>query len=166
MTSNRILRHALDSILLGGLAATLVLTMMLSISQGLRITRMSLPFMLGTFITGDLDRVKAYGFGMHLFNGWIFSLVYGLLFEAWNGATWWLGAGVGLMHGLFILTVLMPLLPSLHPRMASEYQQPEPTSLLEPPGFMALHYGPRTPLVMLVAHLVYGLILGALYELQ
>lgn len=69
------------------------------------------------------------------------------------------------MHGLFILTVLMPRLPSLHPCMTSEYQQPEPTALLEPPGFMALHYGPRTPLVMLAVHLVYGLILGAFYEL-
>jgi hypothetical protein len=70
------------------------------------------------------------------------------------------------MHGLFILTVMMPLLPSLHPRMASEYQQPEPTALLEPPGFMALNYGLRTPLVILVAHLIYGLNLGVCYELE
>jgi hypothetical protein len=140
--------------------------MILSASQGLRITRVSLPFILGTLITGDLDRVQRYGFGIHVLSRWLFSLGYGLLFEVWNRATWWLGAGLGLLHGLFILAVLMPLLPSLHPHMASEYQQPKPTALLEPPGFMALHYGPRTPLVMLAAHLVYGLILGAFYELH
>lgn len=28
-------------------------------------------------------------------------------------------------------------------------------ALLEPPGFMMLNYGPRTPLVTLAAHIVY-----------
>lgn len=70
------------------------------------------------------------------------------------------------MHGLFVLTVIMSLLPNLHPRMAGEYQQPEPTALLEPPGFMALNYGFRTPFIILAAHLVYGLVLGAFYEMS
>ena len=49
--------------------------------------------------------------------------------------------------------------------MASELRGPEPTKALEPPGFLALNYGRRTPLVTLVAHAVYGLILGAFYHL-
>ncbi len=151
--------------MLWGFVATLVLTTILSGSQGLRLTRMSIPLMLGTLVTGNLDRVKRYGFGIHFVNGWLFSVLYGLVFEALGRATWWIGASLGLLHGLFILTVLMPLMPSFHPRMASEYQQPEPTRLLEPPGFMALNYGRRTPLVTLAAHLVYGVTLGAFYEL-
>jgi hypothetical protein len=59
----------------------------------------------------------------------------------------------------------MPLLPGLHPRMASEHRGPEPTRLLEPPGFLALHYGRRTPVVAVLAHVLYGIILGAFYRI-
>jgi hypothetical protein len=50
--------------------------------------------------------------------------------------------------------------------MASEQRGPEPTRQLEPPGFLALNYGRRTPLSVILAHLVYGTILGAFYRLQ
>jgi hypothetical protein len=68
-------------------------------------------------------------------------------------------------HALFVLVILMPLLPGLHPRMASELRGPQPTRELEPPGFMALHYGRWTPVVILFAHIVYGVIVGAFYQL-
>lgn len=155
----------LGSMLLWGFAATVVLTTILSAGQGLRLTRVSLPFMLGTMATADLDRAKAYGFAFHFGAGWFFSLIYGLLFESMQQTGGLLGAGLGFLHGLFVLVVLMPLFPSVHPRMAGEHQQPVPTALLEPPGWMALNYGLRTPLVTLVAHLAYGAILGAFYRL-
>jgi hypothetical protein len=82
-----------------------------------------------------------------------------------DGATWWLGAGIGLTQALFVLSAGMWFLPSLHPRMASEQQGPTPTRGLEPPGFLARHYGRRSPLVVLGAHLAYGAILGAFYQL-
>ena len=50
------------------------------------------------------------------------------------------------------------LLPGLHPRMASEQRGPEARNLLEPPGFLALHYGVQTPLTILLSHMVFGLI--------
>lgn len=153
----------LASVALWGFVATLVLTTIQSGGQGLRLTRMSLPLMLGTMVSGNLDRVKIYGFLIHFANGWAFSLVYALIFEALGRVSWLIGGIAGLVHGLFILAVLIPVMPSIHPRMASEYQHPDPTSLLEPPGFLALHYGRRTPLLMIAAHLVYGIILGALY---
>jgi hypothetical protein len=34
--------------------------------------------------------------------------------------------------------------------------------VLEPPGLLALNYGAGTPVVTLVAHLVYGAVLGLL----
>lgn len=155
----------LGSILLWGFAAAIVLTTILSAGQGLRLTRINLPLMLGTLVTANLDRAKAYGFVFYFGSGWLFSLIYGLFFEALGQTGWLLGAGFGLVHGLFVLVVLMPLLPSVHPRMAGEHQQPMPTALLEPPGFMALNYGARTPLITLVAYLAYGTILGAFYSL-
>lgn len=153
------------SVLLWGFVGTVVLTGITSASQGFGLTRMSLPYMLGTMFTPDRDRAKLVGIAVHLLNGWWLALIYAAAFVSWRQATWWLGALVGLVHGLFVLLVVMPLLPGLHPRMASEQRGPEPTRQLEPPGFLALNYGRRTPLSVLVAHLIYGVILGAFYQL-
>jgi uncharacterized membrane protein YagU involved in acid resistance len=152
--------------LLWGFVGTVFLTGIMSASQGLGLTRMNLPFMLGTMFTSNRDRAKLVGFGVHLLNGWVLAFVYAAAFQSWRLAAWWLGLGIGLAHGLFVLLAIMPLLPGLHPRMASERRGPEPTRQLEPPGFLALNYGRRTPLSVIVAHLVYGTILGAFYRLQ
>ncbi|HEY9514243.1 MAG TPA: hypothetical protein VIQ74_01085 [Gemmatimonadaceae bacterium] len=153
------------SVLLWGFVATVVLTTMLSAGQGLGLSRMSIPFIVGTMFTPDRSRAGMIGFLVHFVNGWIFALLYALAFESWHRATWWLGAGIGLVHGLAVLVALMPVLPGFHPRMASEQRGPEPTRELEPPGFMALNYGRQTPLITILAHLVYGGILGAFYQL-
>ena len=50
-------------------------------------------------------------------------------------------------------------------RMASEQQGPTATRLLEPPGFMAMHYGMRTPIAVLLSHAVFGAMLGAFYRM-
>src|SRR3712207_7370170 len=71
--------------------------------------------------------------------------VYAAAFESWRRASWWLGAAIGLVHALYVLVVAMPALPAMHPRMANEQQGPTPTKQLEPPGFMDMKYGRRTP---------------------
>lgn len=124
---------------LWGFVATVVLTGVMAGSQRLGLTRMNIPFMLGTMTTPNRDRAKVIGFALHMMNGWIFASVYAAAFQSWRRATWWLGAGIGLVHALFVLVAAMPLMPSMHPRMASEDQGPTPTRQLEPPGFLALH---------------------------
>ena len=151
-------------IMLWGFVATLILTTLMSGSQRLGLTRMNVPFILGTMFTPNRDRAKLVGFGVHLVNGWLFALLYAAAFQSWRRATWWLGAAIGLVHALFVLVAAMPILPGLHPRMASEQRGPTPTRQLEPPGFLALHYGHRTPFSVILAHLVYGGILGAFYR--
>lgn len=149
---------------LWGFVGTVVLTSVMAGSQGLGLTRMSIPFMLGTMFTSDRDRAKLVGFGVHLVNGWWLALIYAAAFHSWRRASWWRGALIGLVHAAFVLGVVMPLLPSLHPRMASEQQGPTPTKALEPPGFLALNYGRRTPVSVVFAHLIYGALLGAFYR--
>lgn len=151
--------------LLWGFVGTLVLTSIMSGSQGLRLTRMNLPYMLGTMFTPNRDRAKLVGFLVHVGNGWAFSLLYVAAFHALELATWWLGAVVGLVHATFVLTAGMQILPGLHPRMASEQHGPTVVRQLEPPGFLALNYGVRTPLSVALAHLAFGLLLGAGYAL-
>ncbi len=154
------------SVALWGFVATVVLTSMMSAAQGMGLSRISMTLMVGAMFTRDRERANVIGFLVHLANGWIFAVLYAAVFESWCRATWWLGGGIGLVHGLAVLTVLMPLLPGFHRGMASEERGPEPTRLLEPPGFMALNYGQRTPLVTLTAHAVYGVVLGAFYHLS
>lgn len=149
--------------LLWGFVGTVVLTTALAAAHGLRLTRMSIPFLLGTMVTGDRDRAKVWGFAMHFVNGWLFALVYVAAFEAWGVAGPARGALIGLVHAAFVLCASMPILPALHPRMATEAHGPSAARMLEPPGFCALHYGLSTPIAVGVAHLVYGAVLGAFY---
>jgi hypothetical protein len=149
-----------------GFAATIVLTTVSSAAQGLGLTRMNLPYMLGTIFTPDRDKAKLYGFGAHMAIGWAFSLIYVLLFQELGAAGWWRGALIGLIHASFVLVIGMGLLPGLHPRMASEQHGPEAQNKLEPPGFLALHYGVQTPLAIAISHAIFGAILGAFYQLK
>jgi len=153
------------SMLLWGFVATVVLSTLMSAAQGLGLSRMSLPMMLGTMFTADRRRALLIGFGLHFANGWVIAFLYAWIFEDWRVATWWAGAGIGIAHALTVLVALMPVLSTIHPRMASESRGPEPTRGLEPPGFMALNYGRQTPLITLLAHALYGGILGHFYRL-
>jgi hypothetical protein len=147
-------------VLLWGALATAVLTLIMSASQGLGWSRMSLPYMIGTLFTPHRGQAMIVGFGVHFVLGVVIAALYALVFDDWGRATVWLGALLGLLHGLFMLIPGMQLLPAIHPRMASRHHGPTPTRQLEPPGFMALNYGAQTPLVTLAAHVVYGAILG------
>jgi uncharacterized membrane protein YagU involved in acid resistance len=155
-----------SSMLLWGFAATVILTGSLSGCQAFGLTRVNLPYLLGTIFTPSRDRAKTIGFFVHFLNGWIFASVYCASFESWRLATWWAGSAIGAVHAAFVLLAGMAVLPSIHPRMANEEHGPTPTKQLEPPGFLALNFGRRTPVSVLVAHLVYGGIIGAFYRLS
>jgi len=154
----------IPDVLLWGLLATGLLTTLLRGCQALHLTRMDTTLLLGTMVTPNRDRAKVIGFAIHFLNGWWIALLYAAFFHGFGLATWWLGALMGVAHTAFILVAVLPLLPGVHPRMASDLRGPEPTRLLEPPGFLALNYGYRTPLAVLIAHIGYGAVLGAFYR--
>lgn len=130
-------------------------------TQGLRLTRMSLPYMLGTMFTQNRSRAKLLGFAQHIVNGLLFTLVYVAAFHLIGKQTWWVGAMVGAAQATFVLLVVMTLLPEIHPRMASERYGPTAMKQLEPPGLLALNYGTKTPLSILISHVLFGTILGS-----
>ena len=158
--------HALNwpAALLWGFIATLLLTTLSSGSRGIGLTRMDIPFLLGTIFTGDRDRAQVIGFAVHMLNGWLFAILYALVFDSLGFASWWLGLVLSAGHTAFILTTFLPLLPYIHPRMVSDYVGPQPGRQIEPPGFLGSNFGLGTPLTALVAHLIYGLVLGAFYR--
>jgi uncharacterized membrane protein YagU involved in acid resistance len=153
-----------SGLVVGALLGTLVMTTLMEGGQYLRLTRMSLPFILGTLVTGNRTWAKVWGLVLHFANGLLFALGYGLFFEVVHRSDWWLGAIAGFLHGTFVLTVAIPVIPDVHPRMASEDEGPDPTPMLQPPGFLGLNYGVQTPIGTIIGHVVYGVILATFYR--
>jgi ABC-type polysaccharide/polyol phosphate export permease len=147
--------------LAGGFVGTLVLTSGMQLATQLRLTRIDLPFLLGTALTSDRQRAAALGYLLHFVAGLIFAIAYYLVFEAIGESSWWLGAAFGFLHAVFAGTALVNvLLPIVHPRMATVQTAANSSPRLEPPGFLLLNYGKSTPLVMVALHIVYGAIVG------
>lgn len=152
--------------LAGGFAGTLVLTTILRAGSELRLTRIDLPFVLGSAFTADRTRAKALGYALHFLAGLVFALVYYAIFVSIDENGWWLGAVFGLVHALFSATALVNILvPLVHPRMGTPLTGANEVALLEPPGFLMRNYGASTPLVNVVAHVAYGTLVGGFVQL-
>jgi hypothetical protein len=127
---------------------------------------MDLPFLLGTAFSADRARAKALGYVLHFVVGVAFALVYYAIFVALGHSGVALGAAFGLAHGLFSGAALVnTLLPLIHPRMGTPSTAAPAVALLEPPGFLMLNYGARTPLVSLAAHVAFGCVVGGFVAL-
>jgi uncharacterized membrane protein YagU involved in acid resistance len=151
-----------DGWLIFGLIATAALSAVLIGAQLAGLTRLDIPLMLGSVVVEDPDRARIAGFFIHLVNGQIFALGYAAAFAAADSATWWFGGLLGVVHGLIALLVIVPLLPGVHPHMASARTGLATRPGLEPPGVLGLNYGRETPIVTMIAHIAFGIALGLL----
>lgn len=150
----------------GGLAGTIVLTTILRVASELGLTRMDIPFLLGTAVTSDRVRAKAIGYALHFVFGLLFALAYYAIFVVIDRSGFLLGGLLGVVHGLFAGTALVNvLLPAVHPRMGTTFDAAGSAPLLEPPGFLLLNYGRQTALGTVLAHVAYGAIVGGFVSL-
>jgi hypothetical protein len=147
--------------IVGGLLGTVVLTTALRAASELGLTRIDLPFLLGTAVSEDRIRAKLVGYALHFVFGVLFALGYYAVFAVIDRSGIVLGALLGLTHALFAGTALVNiLLPAVHPRMGTGFDAAGSAPLLEPPGFMLVNYGRETPVAMIVSHIAYGAIVG------
>ena len=153
-------------LILWGLIATIVMTSVLEGSRGFGFSRMSLPFLVGMFFIGSRRWALILGLLAYTIGGWLFAFLYYFLFASVGIYTWWFGALIGALHGVFLLVAALPLLPFVHPRMASEYHGVTSMRQLAPPGFLALNYGYGTPVTTLLGQTLYGITLGGFLQLQ
>lgn len=147
-----------------GIAATVTLTGIMVAAQLSGLSRMDIPLILGTMFTDRPDRARFLGFLVHVVNGQVFALGYAAAFTVLDYSSWWLGALFGLWHGVAALTLLVPLAAGVHPRVASDRSGPSLDAVLEPPGLLSLNYGREAPIVTLIAHVVFGAILGTFLD--
>jgi hypothetical protein len=147
--------------LAGGLLGTFVLTTVLRGASEIGLTRVDLPFLLGTAVTEDRSKASVIGYVAHFGFGLLFASGYYVVFLTIGQSGWLLGAAFGLAHGLFAGTALVNiLLPIVHPRMGKPWSDASSSPFVEPPGFLMLNYGRATPIVSTIAHVIYGAIVG------
>jgi hypothetical protein len=151
----------IGSTLIGGLLGTLVLTTVIRLASELGVTRMDLALLLGTAVTQNRRKARAIGYLFYVALGIIFAFGYTAVFEVIGRATWWIGAVVGAMHAIFLASVVINvLLPVVHPMMGTPETAANEVALIEPPGFLMSNYGRNTFLITLVAHILYGAVVG------
>ena len=146
-----------------GLVGTAVMTSVLEIAHWTGLSRLSLPFLFGTFVVSSRRKAIVLGYILYLLGGWLFAFFYALLFASLGRSEWWVGILLGAVHGLFLVAVFLPTLPYIHPRLATEHDGPDDVRRIEPPGPLGLNYGRNTPLTTVLAQITFGLILALGY---
>jgi hypothetical protein len=151
----------LGSQLAGGFIGTLVWTTIVNTASARGHTRMDVPFLLGTVFTDNRRKARAVGYALHFVAGLFFVFPYAMVFTVVGYSSWWLGTLLGVLHAVFVGTILVNvLLPAVHPLMGTPETAANEIALIEPPGFLMLNYGRNTFLVLLAAHMAYGAIVG------
>ena len=125
-----------------GLLATVAMTTILQGAQGMGLSRLSLPFLAGTFFTGNRRWAVIVGFVFYVIGGWLFVFLYFLLFDSrvLHFVAWRVG---GLLHDSFCSR------PGFRSCRLSIRGWLRKLPMARPPcatGFMGLNYDqPRTP---------------------
>ncbi len=168
--------------LVGGFVGTVAMTAMMMASKKAGMSDMPpMPLVVGSMMSGDRKKAMAIGGMIHIIvmGTIVFGIAYGLLFDAFDNDTWWVGALIGAAHGVLVGAVFMPMMPSMHPRMSKSKElvgtgarggsQTEAVDAngdvqLAAPGMMGANWGGMTPVGLVMGHVVYGVVLALLYN--
>lgn len=143
--------------LIGAIAMLAVVYMGLTAGM----TSMDLLRTLGTMIAPNASSSVVYGLGlmMHLMMGAGFGLVHSGLLHAVgptsNIAATAYGALFGGVHGMVVALVMPIMLTAMHPLVRS--------GEIARPGTAMTGLGKMTPMGMVMGHIVFGLVTGAIY---
>lgn len=147
--------------IVGGLVAGLAFLMVVYGGLAMGMTRMNFLRILGTMMTPRASGGAAYtlGFVIHMMLSAVFGLVHAGLLHAIGvtsvgEAVLW-DLGIGLVHGLAIVAMMPPMLTMMHPLVKN--------GEIESPGVAMVGFGSMTPVGSIMAHVVYGLVAGAIY---
>lgn len=143
------------AVVASGLVAALVFSVFTGMARAMGMTKMSIEKMLGAML-GEGPMADMAGWVMHLASGVAFAGIYAQIFNA-LGATngWAAGAAIGLIHGLMIGAIVLPMMGAVHPAVSA--------GRIEAPGFFGINSGSMTPMGMIVGHIIFGAVLGGVY---
>ncbi len=142
-----------------GAVATVVMTAMLYMGMAVmpRQMPMNILYMLGTMMSRNTIMAYVAGTMMHAMMGIAFALAHTGVFEGLDLTSALVAWGVlfGFVHYL-IVGMGMGMMGTMHPLMRSG-QMPAP-------GIFASNLPKMTVMGFLMVHLVYGLVVGVLYD--
>lgn len=139
--------------LLGGLAMEVLALLMYQT----RMTPLSMSRYEGGLLTGEADRLssRAAGVGAHLVLSVLIAVPYALVMKRTRPASPGIGSRLGILHWL-IASLVLPGLDRMNPMVR--------TGRMPALKIFASGYGPVTMALFLTGHLVYGAVVGAVYD--
>ncbi len=146
---------------LAGVVGAVAMLMVIYGGRAMGMTSMDLLRTLGTMIKphGSDTSARAIGLMMHLMMGAGFGLVHAGLLHAANpsseGAATAAGALFGLVHGALVVAMMPVMLQMAHPLVAA--------GDIPAPRVAMTGFGKLTPVGMVMAHVVFGLVAGWIY---
>jgi hypothetical protein len=140
-----------------GILAAIAMTLFMMMGHSMGMTRMDLFDLLGSMVApAHTSRSRGIGAMIHLMDGALLAIAWAFAaaLVGW-AANWASGLVWGVILALLAL-LMMSSIGAVHPaiRRAEE----------EDPGAAATNFGKMTPMGILVAHLIYGAVLGLLYQ--
>ncbi len=150
-----------DSAIIAGLVGGVAMLMVIYGGRAMKMTSMDLLRTLGTMIVPKAAKnvVYAVGLMMHLMMSAGFGLVHAGLLHAVDptsdGGAAGLGALFGLVHGGMV-TIMMPIMLTMAHPLVRNGDMPAP-------GTAMTGFGKLTAAGIVMAHVVFGLVAGAIY---
>ncbi|HET9000930.1 MAG TPA: DUF6789 family protein [bacterium] len=136
--------------MLAGLVATIIMSIVQAMAPMMGLPRMDIAAMVGSMLGGSL----VVGWIVHLMMGTIlWAAVYAYIVEpSLGGAPWVRGLTYGFLLAIFVLIIGFPVVGAMFP------------SFTPKPGFLGMGLGGAMGTMgVIIGHLVYGLVLGAIY---
>lgn len=157
--------------LIAGFVGTVVMTAMMSLAGKMGLTRMPpMTLVTGSLMSSDPERARRLGIMMHyiVMGSVVFGLIYAAVFTGVDSASVLTGLVVGAVHGVVVGAMAMPMMPAMHPRMATapvsgSLDTEGGTVTLSEPGFFGANWGGMTPVGLLVGHMVFGIVVAVVY---
>lgn len=154
-------QYSIGWALLAGAVGAMGMLMVIYGGRAMGMTKMDLLRTLGTMVQPKGSTNVVYGIGLmiHVMMGAGLALVHTGLLHAFDpsstGAAVGLGILLGAAHGVMVTVAMPAMLKMGHPLVKD--------GTIDDPGPAMTGFGKMTPVGMVMAHVVYGLLVGAIY---
>jgi hypothetical protein len=133
--------------LIGGIVGTAAMTALLLFPRWLGIGKIDVIPAVGALITGKEEHASSIGYIVHFASGIIFAYVYwAVLLLMKMPIVWWAFGMAGFIHGIIVMLLVCITIMEHHP-IARYHER-----------------GPMTGLAQLLAHIVYGVVVGLIVD--
>lgn len=134
---------------LGGLLGTVAMTVFLLFPRWLKLGNVDVIRAVGALVTGKVENAWQAGAVIHAVSGLFFAYVYAAVIVLSKlPVIWWTFAILGLLHGVIVMLLVCIMVMEHHP--IGRYHD----------------RGPMTGFMQLLAHGIYGVVVGIVVQVM